>query len=97
MFYGKEINIPQPISFHGSFVFWAPDSVSKDYMIWVHSSIWNNINPDSLLPQYFEKVELMTTIDNKYFRENGTKIYLCESPTEEYYKTRLKELKSRYR
>ena len=58
------------------------------------------INPDILLPQYFEKVELKTTIDNKYFRENGTKIYLCESPTEEYkkyYRTRIKELKRRYR
>ncbi len=100
MFYGKEINIPKPISFNGSFVFWAPDSLSKDYMIWVHSSKWNNINPDSLLPQLFKKVELKTTIDNKYFRENGTKIYLCESPTEEYknyYKTRIKDLKNRYR
>jgi len=100
MFYGKEINIPQPISFNGSFVFWAPDSLSKDYMIWVHSSMWNNINPDILLPQYFKKVELKATIDNKYFRENGTKIYLCEFPTEDYknyYKARIKELKNKYR
>lgn len=99
MFYGKKINIPQPISFNGSFVFWAPDSLSKDYMIWVHSDLGNDIKPGSLLPQLFNKVELMTTIDNKYFRENGTKIYLCESPTEDYknyYKTRIKELKGRY-
>lgn len=100
MFYGKKINIPQPISFNGSFVFWAPDSLSKDYMIWVHSGLGNDINPDSLLPRLFKKVELKATIDNKYFRENGTKIYLCEYPTEDYknyYKTRIKELKNRYR
>jgi hypothetical protein len=99
MFYGKKIDIPQPISFNGSFVFWAPDSLYKDYMIWIHSDLGNNINADSLLPQLFKKVELKTTIDNKYFRENGTKIYLCESPLEHYrnyYKTYIKELKSRY-
>jgi len=33
MFYGKKINIPQPVSFSGSFVFWAPDSLSEDFMI----------------------------------------------------------------
>ena len=99
MFYGKEINIPQPISYNGSFVFWAPDSISKDFMIWVHSDLGNDIKPDSLLPQLFRKVELQTTINNPYFRENGTKIYLCESPTEEYknyYRSRISELKSRY-
>ena len=100
MFYGKKINIPQPISFSGSFVFWAPDSLSKDYMIWIDSNKENEINSDSLLPRLFKKVELKTTIDNKYFRENGTKIYLCEYPKEDYknyYKTQIKELKNRYR
>lgn len=100
MFYGKEDDIPQPISFNGSFVFWAPDSISKDYMIWVHSDLGSDIKPDSLLPQLFNNVELKKVVDNKFFRENGTKIYLCESPTEEYkkyYKSRIRELKNRYR
>ena len=100
MFYGKKNSIPQPISFNGSFVFWAPNSLSKDFMIWVHSDMGNNINPDSLLPQLFKNVELKATINDKYFRENRTKIYLCESPTEEYknyYKLRIRELKNRYR
>ncbi|TLX76628.1 glycosyltransferase family 39 protein [Labilibacter sediminis] len=100
MFYGKKNNIPQPISFNDSFVFWAPDSLSKDYMIWVHSDLGNDIKPDSLLPQLFNNVELKKVVNNKFFRENGTKIYLCESPTEEYksyYKSRISELKNRYR
>jgi len=99
MFYGKKHNIPTPISFNGSFVFWAPDSLSKDYMIWVHSDLGNDIKPDSLLPQLFKNVELQTTIDNKYFRENGTKIYLCAYPVEDYknhYRSRIKELKGMY-
>ena len=94
MFYGKKNNIPQPISYNGSFVFWAPDSLSKDYMIWVHSGHGNDINQDSLMSQIFRVVELKTTINNKYFRDDGTKIYLCESPTEgfkNWYKTRIKE------
>jgi hypothetical protein len=99
MFYGKDNNIPQPISFDGSsFAFWAPDSLTKDFLIRVQSI--NENNPDSLLYHLFNKVELKATIDNKYFRENGTKIYLCESPTEELknlYKTGIKELKNKYR
>jgi len=96
MFYGKKNNVPHPISFNGSFVFWAPDSVSKDFMIWVHSGL----EPEIDLSQSFKKVELKTTIDNKYFREDGTKIYLCEYPTEEFknwYKAHIKELKNKYR
>lgn len=100
MFYGKQINIPQPISFNGSFVFWSPDSLTKDHMIWVHSDLGNDIKPDSLLLQLFDEVELKETIDNKYFRENGTRIYLCEFPTtyfKNHYKTRIAELKNSYR
>ncbi len=100
MFYGKKADVPQPIVFNASFILWAPDSLSKNHMIWVHSPKGNEINPDSLLPQIFNKVELKAIIANKYFRENGTRIYLCETPTEaykKYYKTHIKELKDSYR
>jgi hypothetical protein len=100
MFYGKEIGIPQPIAPTASFIFWAPDSLSKDYMIYVHSDLGNTVNPDSRLPELFEKVTLIKTIDNKYFREDGTKIYLCEFPNDyckSYFKQMIKELKDKYR
>lgn len=100
MFYGKPNNIPQPISFNGSFVFWSPDSLSNDYLIWVHTDLNNDFDADNRLPLLFKKVELRTTIENKYFRENGTKIYLCEYPSRDYknyYKTRIKESKNNYR
>jgi len=100
MFYGKDNNIPQPFSLDGSsFALWAPDSLSNDFMIWVDSGV-DDINKDSLLSQWFREVELKTTIDNKYFRDDGTKIYLCESPTEGFknlYKTHIKEFKDKYR
>jgi hypothetical protein len=94
MFYGKHINIPQPISFNGSFLYWNPESLEKDYMIWIHDDRGSKMNPDTLLPQLFKRVELKATIDNKYFRENGTRIYLCQSPSllfKNYYTNRLKE------
>lgn len=100
MFYGKDINIPQPISYNGSFVFWAPDSLTKDYLIWVHSDLGNDIKPDSLLPGLFSEVELKTVIDDNYFRENGTRIYLCKgltSSTKEKYINRINEEKGVYR
>lgn len=56
-------------------------------------------NPDSLLPTLFKIVELKATIDDKYFRENGTKIFLCRHPTEDfknYYKSRIAGLKKGY-
>ncbi len=100
MFYGKEIGIPQPISFNGSFLFWSPNNLSKKYMIYVHSDLGNDIDPNTRLPKFFAKWSLIKTIDNKYFRENGTRIYLGESPTEafkNFYQTNMKELKDRYR
>jgi len=100
MFYGKEAHVPQPISFNSSFVFWAPDSITCQKMIWVHSDLGNEIDPDQLLPLFFGKVELYHEVNNPYFRENGTKIYLCEFPTDSckvYYRNRIKELKDNYR
>ena len=100
MFYGKKNKIPQPISTNGSFVFWSPDSLVKKHMIFVHSDLGNTIDPDSLLGAFFEKAELRKVIENPYFRENGTRIYLCESPTEEgkqFYIEMMAEAKSRYR
>ena len=100
MFYGKKHRVPQPISFNDSFAFWSPDSLTKDYMIWVHSGLERDFDPDSSLPGMFDHVELKYVMDNKYFREDATRIYLCQSPSDNYkayYKTRIKRLKDRYR
>jgi MFS family permease len=100
MFYGKKAGVPQPISPNGSFVFWSPDNIATKYVIYIHSDLGNDIDPDTRLPQLFDKVTLVKTIDNKYFRENGTKIYLCESPNDEaksFYTNMMKELKDYYR
>jgi len=100
MFYGKKANTPQPISFNASFIFWSPDSLSKQYMIVVSEPSENIAEADSTLRGRFEKVVLKKTINNPYFRENGTLIYLCEFPkkeTKKSYKDFIGELKNNYR
>lgn len=100
MFYGKDIGIPQPISFNASFIFWSPDSLTKEYVIWVYFEFDDEVDPDSLLNSYFEQIELKHEVSNPYFRENGTRIYLCRHPNEKArseYVEQMAELKKRYR
>lgn len=97
MFYGKVVDIPQPISTTGSFVFWSPDTLISDYVIYVHSDLGNTVNPDSLLPTLFEEVKLEKVINNQYFREDGTRIYLCKNPNDagrNRYTELIRELRS---
>lgn len=100
MFYGKQANIPQPISFNGSFVFWSPDSLNSNYMIYVVYPAYQDEDPDVALPRWFDKVELKSTIENPYFRETGNRIYFCSFPTEETrqrYHAEMSEAKGVYR
>lgn len=97
MFHGKDLGLPQPISYNGSFVFWSPDSLNSDFVIWVHFDRDNDPDPEVFLPTLFENVSLKETVEDPYFRENGTRIYLCHGPNEstrERYRSRIGELKS---
>ncbi|MGQ8335700.1 glycosyltransferase family 39 protein [Sunxiuqinia sp. A32] len=93
MFYGKKHHLPQPICFNDSFTFWSPDSLSGDYVIWVHSPLWTDNNPETLLPTFFEKVTYKGNVDDPYFRENGTEIYLCQHPKPLVKERYLEEIK----
>ncbi|MEJ2595007.1 MAG: glycosyltransferase family 39 protein [bacterium] len=98
MFHGKKTGIPQPISFNGSFVFWSPDRIETDYVIYVMEP--ENLEDQDLIARWFETVELKHVVDNPWFRENGTRIYLCYKPSEETklrYKTEMAEAKNSYR
>jgi hypothetical protein len=98
MFHGKDHNIPQPISFNGSFAFWAPESLTKEYMIWVHFDWDDEVNPDSLLSDRFAEIQLKAIIEDKFFRENGTRIYLCRYPNQyvkNTYRSRIEKIVGR--
>lgn len=100
MFYGEKVNIPQPISDNGSFVFWSPDKLTKDFVIFVVFEDYEEEKPAVYLPELFEKVELKATIYDPYFRENGTNIYLCSYPNKvakQKYRMEMGREKGRYK
>jgi hypothetical protein len=72
-FYGKEYSVPDAITFHESYVFWAPDTIPNGPIIY----IYRNIND---LEKYFRSISVVGSVEDRYFREKGLKVYLCEEP-----------------
>lgn len=92
-YYGKNHDLPEPICFHGSFLFWAPDSLN------IHSLIYVN-DDTSEISYYFNRVQQVGQITNSYARESGVPIFLCQQPRnnfEKFYRNKVRELKSNYR
>jgi hypothetical protein len=92
-YYGKEQNLPEPVCFNGSFLFWAPDSLNINTLIYVNDDT-------SDISSYFHTVEKVGSITNIYARESGLPIFLCQGPKnnfETFYKNKVKELKDNYR
>jgi hypothetical protein len=73
-FYGHQHKLPEPVTFHESYVFWAPDVISDGPLIYVF------YNSDEMKP-LFSEINEIGTIQNPYFREKGLKVFLCKSPT----------------
>lgn len=92
-FYGKKTGLPSPISFNGSFVFWAPEDLSDvEYFIYVNDEIHD------LLP-VFDEIKKVGEITNPYARETGLPVFLCSRPSDAFaslYNRRLNEEKSRF-
>ncbi len=81
LFHGKKVDLPHPACFNASFIFWNPDSIRYKYFIWVYHEP-NIEDHDAEVGQYFEKIELKHVVNNPYFRERGTRIYLCINANE---------------
>jgi hypothetical protein len=91
-FYTKDEGLPQPHSFNDNYVFWAPDTVQLDVLVYL------DYEADHLA-QYFEDIELYDRVDDPYFRENGLGVFICRNPVNgfhEFYAERVRETKSRY-
>ena len=92
-FHSKKHGLPEPISFSGSFLFWAPDSFDKKILIYV-----NDDTAD--VAYYFSTVEKVGQITNPYARESGMPVWLCKNPRngfEGFYSDKVKILKDRFR
>ena len=91
-FYGKQWNLPEPVTFHESYIFWAPDSIAEQPVIYVF------YNSDELNP-LFSDIREIGTVKNPYFREKGVKVFLCKNPVKnigEVYKTSISNERKRF-
>jgi hypothetical protein len=91
-FYGKQYHLPPVVCLHDSYIFWAPDSLSASNIIVTDNRLGD-------IPSLFNNYTETGEIKNPYFRENGLKVYLCQSPTTlltEFFKNRIKEHKEMY-
>ena len=92
-FYGRQYNLPDAITFLDSYVLWAPDTIPRGPVIYINHDIAG-------LCTFFEKITEIGIVRNKYFREDGLKVFLCEQPNDkmtEAYKQKAREEKDRYR
>lgn len=73
---GKKYNLPEPLCFHESFVYWVPEKFDPDieHFIYINDELGDDIN------DFFEKVEIVGSISNEHAREFGTTVYLCSRP-----------------
>ena len=91
-FYGKKYGLPEPVTFHESYVFWAPDTIPGNPVIYIYR---DRNNMDEL----FSDVKETGSVEDIYFRERGLKVFLCRSPKKDISKIYCdiaKEEKSRF-
>lgn len=73
---GKKYNLPEPISFGDSFIYWVPRKFKHDIesFIYINDELGEDVN------ELFEEIEIVGQISNPYAREYGTTVYLCTKP-----------------
>ena len=73
---GKKYGLPEPVSFHESFFYWAPDQFDPpiEYMIYINDEMGDDV------AAAFEKIEVAGQISNINAREYGTTVYVCSNP-----------------
>ena len=75
-FYGNEFNLPEPVTLQESYIFWAPDSIPAEPVIFINYS-----NKDFL--PLFNDITEIGCVQNQFFREKGVKVFLCKNPKTE--------------
>lgn len=84
--------LPEPISFDDNFLFWAPNNVDIDILIYVNYDTTH-------ISHYFEDIKKVGQITDPYARESGLPVFVCKDIRNDFsmfYRKRVKALKSRY-
>jgi hypothetical protein len=91
-FYGREHALPEAITFHESYVFWAPDKIPNGPIIYIYKDVND-------LEKYFGDISIEGSVDDPWFREKGLKVFLCREPltdVSKVYRELAEREKSRY-
>jgi Dolichyl-phosphate-mannose-protein mannosyltransferase len=91
-FYGKKYNLPDAITFLESHVLWAPDTIPPGPVIYINKDLGG-------FNKLFHEIKQVGSVNNKYFRENGLKVFLCrknKTDVQRIYADKAKEEKSIY-
>ncbi|GAB3165031.1 glycosyltransferase family 39 protein [Telluribacter humicola] len=73
---GSRYNLPEPMCFNESFLYWAPRLLDKD----IQEFIYVNDELGEDIPALFADIKEVGRITNPYARERGTQVYLCRQP-----------------
>ena len=91
-YYTEGRGIPEPVCFNDAFLFWAPDQCNEKVFIYVD-------NDTSSINNGFANISLYGKVEDPYFRENGTAVYICRDPNQKFnelYERVVSEAKSVY-
>jgi hypothetical protein len=70
-FYGRPYQLPEPVTFIESYVLWAPDTIPMGPVIYINKDIDG-------FGDLFADITEIGSVNNKYFREEGLKVFLCK-------------------
>lgn len=73
---GKRYNLPEPVSFGDSFIYWIPIELKQD----IESFIYINDELGEDIKDLFQDIKIVGQISNPNAREYGTTVYLCNNP-----------------
>jgi hypothetical protein len=77
---GKKYDLPEPISFSESFIYWVPLEFPFEmtHLIYINDELGEDVQ------QLFDKISIAGKITNKDAREYGTTVYLLEEPNNNF-------------
>jgi hypothetical protein len=89
-YYRRSLGLPEPVCYNDQFLLWTPDSLNCQSLIHVDFDT-------SDVRLFFRSVKLIGTVTNRYAREFGLPVLLCEGPSEDLQKHYREERNERLR
>ncbi len=91
---GNKYGLPEAVSFHDSYLYWAPDTFDSE----ITDFIYINDELGADVEDLFEAIKPIGRITDPNAREYGTTVYLCQKPVRSFnrfWKDRVNEERNR--